>query len=85
MNPPRRLRILSEEQLGHLTEARLLAYRKKALSLQNCPEELYYTSEELQGLDKAFIWFKSDPRWQSAYDLILEALARVQSNNSSVT
>jgi hypothetical protein len=71
--------VLSSEQLRHLTEARLLAYRKKSLSLENCPEDSDYSPQEIETLDRSFIWFKSDPRWQPAYDLILEALARVQS------
>jgi hypothetical protein len=75
----RRLKVLSADQLHHLTEERLLAYRKKALSLANCPEDADYSKAEAQSLDANFIWFKSDPRWQPEYDQILEALARVQS------
>jgi hypothetical protein len=74
MKPPRRLRVLSREQLRRLTRSRLLAYRKKALSLENCPQESDYSPDEVNLLGDSFIWFKSDPRWQSAYELICEAL-----------
>ena len=80
MEPPRRLRVLSVEQVSRLTEARLLAYRKKALSLENSPEKSDYAPEELRALNPSFIYFKSDARWQPAYDLILHALARVRSD-----
>ncbi len=80
MKPPRQLKILSQDQLLRLSEARLLAYRRKALSLENCPEDSDYSDEEIQSLDGNSIWFKSDPRWKPAYEQILEALARVQSD-----
>jgi hypothetical protein len=83
MNLPRQLRILSSEELCHLTEARLLAYRKKALSLENSPEESDYTPKEIRALDMTFVWFKSDPRWQPAYDQILRALASAQKKKDS--
>ena len=83
MNLPRRLKVLSSEELRHLSEARLLAYRKKALSLENCPEETDYTPEQIRALDMTYIWFKTDPRWQPAYDLILSALASTQSKGDS--
>jgi hypothetical protein len=79
MKSRRRLKVLSPEQLHHLTEERLLAYRKKALSLANCPEDADYSTAQAQTLDANFIWFKSDPRWKPAYDQILTALARMQS------
>jgi hypothetical protein len=82
MKQRRRLNVLSPDQLQHLTEERLLAYRKKALSLANCPEDADYLPAEAQLLDANFIWFKSDPRWKPAYDQILDALARVQSRDS---
>lgn len=78
MTPPRRLKILSVMDLLRLTEARLLAYRKKALSLENCPEDSDYSPGEVSELDQNFIWFKSDPRWQIVYDQILQVLAQVQ-------
>jgi hypothetical protein len=77
----RRLKVLSPNELQHLTEERLLAYRRKALSLANCPEDADFTRAEVQSLDANFIWFKSDPRWTPAYEQILEALARVQSHD----
>jgi hypothetical protein len=75
----RRLKVLSADELPHLTEERLLAFRKKALSLANCPEDADYSPAEAQLLDANYIWFKSDPHWKPAYDQIFEALARVQS------
>lgn len=81
VKPPRRLAILSREQLLRLTEARLLSYRKKALSLENSPEESDYSDLEIKSLDKTYIWFKSDFRWKRVYNDILHALARVQSDN----
>jgi hypothetical protein len=82
MKSRRRLKVLSADDLWHLTEERLLAYRKKALSLANCPEDADYSLSQAESLDANFIWFKSDPRWKPTYDQILEALARVQSPNS---
>ena len=82
MKPRRRLKVLLPDQLRNLTEERLLEYRKKALSLANCPEDADYSQAEAQLLDADYIWFKSDPRWKPAYDQILEALARVQSTSS---
>jgi hypothetical protein len=81
MTPKRRLRVLTDEQLLHLSEARLLAYRKKALSLLNSPADADYTAAEIQALDANHIWFKSDPRWEVAYQRILAALARRQSGD----
>lgn len=79
MKQRRRLKVITADQLRHLTEERLLEYRKKALSLANCPEDADYSQVEAQSLDANYIWFKSDPRWRPAYDQILNALARVQS------
>jgi hypothetical protein len=80
MTPPRRLAMRSREQLQRLTEERLLAYRKKALSLENSPEESDYAADELASLDDQYIWFKSDPRWSPQYSVILEVLAFSQSS-----
>jgi hypothetical protein len=79
MTPRHRLNVLSDEQLLHLTQARLLAYRKKALSLWNAPEDSDYSPAEFAALDAAYIWFKSDPRWEPMYQRILAALSRAQS------
>ena len=75
MVPPRRLAMLSSDQLARLTKSRLLAYRKTALSLENSPEDSDYSSDEVKLLDKSYLWFKSDPRWHEQYELILKALA----------
>ena len=80
MTPPRRLAPRSFDQLCRLSEARLLAYRRKALALENCPEDSDYDSKDIAALDDTYIWFKSDPRWQPLYDQILAALARAQSS-----
>lgn len=76
MKPPRRLKPLSSEELRRLPKARLLSYRKKALSLENSPEKSDYDSDEVGALEKTYIWFKSDPRWKPLYDEILLALGR---------
>lgn len=74
MEPPRRLRILSPEELGELTTQRLLSYRKKCLSLENSPEDSDYDSAEIDRLDAAYIWFKTDPRWNAVYASVLSAI-----------
>ena len=80
MPPPRRLRLLTKAELRHLTVARLLAYRKKALSLENTLGDSDY--RDAGKLDDTFVWFKEDPRWQSAYDDILAELARKQARST---
>jgi hypothetical protein len=80
MTPPRRLKVLTTTRLSSLTEERLLSYRKKALSLEDSPEDSDYSTDEVNSLDPNYIWFKSDPRWKPAYDDILAALARLQSS-----
>lgn len=80
MPPPRKLRILSRSELEHLNVARLLEYRKKALSLENSVAASdYYDSAA--DLDDTFIWFKEDPRWQKVYADILAELARKQAEH----
>ena len=75
---PRRLSVLSPEQLGHLSTERLLSYRKKCLSLENTPEEADIDPDQICNLDPTFIWFKSDPRWSEAYANVLSALTQSQ-------
>ena len=70
---PRRLKLLSDEELSLLSVDRLLEYRKKALSLENTLLESDYV-EVAKDLDPEFIWFKDDPRWQELYNRILAAL-----------
>lgn len=60
MRPPRRLKILTPSELRQLNEARLLSYRKKALSIENSPEESDYGPDDIARLDQTYIWFKSD-------------------------
>jgi hypothetical protein len=79
MKLPRRVAPRSYVQLCKLSEARLLAYRRKALSLENSLEDSDYADRK-EPLDDAYIWFKSDPRWQPLYDQILAALAHVQAS-----
>lgn len=81
MQPPRRLRALTRLELTHLTVERLLAYRKKALSLENSLAASDYRNTAGH-LDETFIWFKEDPRWQPIYNDILAELARKQTGNS---
>jgi hypothetical protein len=60
----------------------LLSYRKKALSLENSPEQSDYSSDDIKVLDKRYVWFKSDPRWKSVYEEVLAALAAAQRRRS---
>jgi hypothetical protein len=77
----KRLRFLSQQELERLTVSRLLAYRKKALSLESKPVELGPSdSRDLD--DKRFIWFKQDPRWDGLYDRILKVLKMKQAVSS---
>ena len=70
---PRRLKLLTDEELSLLSVDRLLEYRKKALSLENTLLASDYV-EVAKDLDPEFIWFKDDPRWQELYNRILAAL-----------
>ena len=79
MQPPRRLRILTKSELCHLTVERLLAYRKKALLLENTLVDSDYRNTAGK-LDEIFIWFKEDSRWQTVYNDILAELARKQTS-----
>ncbi len=78
MQPPRKLKILSPQELRHLTVERLLAYRRKALSLENAVADSDY-HDSTETLDQTYIWFKEDPRWQHLYNDILAELERKQS------
>ncbi len=77
---PRKLKILSPHELRHLTVERLLAYRRKALSLENSLADSDYR-ETADTLDPTYIWFKEDPRWQILYKDILAELDRKQSEH----
>ncbi len=79
---PRRLRILTDAELRHLTVERLLAYREMALSLENTLADSDY-QDTVGDLDDSFIWFKEDPRWQSLYDDILAELASKQAQGGN--
>lgn len=74
---PRRLKLLTEEELSLLSVDRLLEYRRKALSLENTLFASDYV-EVAKDLDPEFIWFKDDPRWQELYNRILAALKTKQ-------
>ena len=74
---PRRIRPLLPAKLQKLTVERLLAYRKKALSLENT----LATSDHgnlADALDPKYIWFKDDPRWEPMYNAVLAELHRKQ-------
>ncbi len=77
MVQPRRIRILTPRELETLTVERLLAYRAKALSLENTLAGSDYR-DTAASLDMTFIWFKDDSRWQPLFDSILRELARKQ-------
>jgi hypothetical protein len=59
---------------------RLLAYRRKALSLENSLIASDYV-DTAKNLDPEFIWFKDDPRWQDVYNRILSVLKTKQRNS----
>ena len=65
---PRHIRPATSEQVTHLTLARLPAYRKKLLSLENNVAESDCRFGEAEKLDKGFIWLKEDARWREQYD-----------------
>jgi len=74
---PRRIRPLTSAELEHLTEERLLAYRRQALLLENSLAASDYT-EMADSLDPTCIWSKDDPRWQPLYDAVIDELHRKQ-------
>ncbi len=73
MRPPRRLKLLSDDDLKLLTVERLLAYRQKALSLENSLLASDYAGTT-EALDPKYIWFKDDARWTDAYNRTLTVL-----------
>jgi hypothetical protein len=75
------LKILSPTELRYLTVERLLAYRKKALSIENSQAESDFY--DAGPLDMTYIWFKEDPWWQAVYSDILAELARKQSQGNA--
>ena len=83
--PPRQLRVLSDEELSHLNETRLLSYRKKALSLENSHADSDYHDEDPQDWDPEYIYFKDDPRWKVAYESILATLSKSQGSDTTAT
>jgi hypothetical protein len=74
---PRKIRALTPNELENLTVDRLLAYRAKALALENTLAGSDYC-DTASTLDMTYIWFKDDPRWKPLYDDILAELARKQ-------
>lgn len=79
MTLPRRLKILTDDELLLLSVDRLLKYRKKALSIENSMIASDYV-DTAKDLDPKFIWFKDDPRWQDVYNRILAVLKNKQRN-----
>lgn len=73
MVQPRRLKVLTYDEVLLLSVDRLLEYRKKALSLESTVLASDYV-DIAKDLNPEFIWFKDDPRWQEMYNRILEAL-----------
>jgi len=71
---PKRLRVLSIQELENLTVSRLLAYRNKALSIESKPVGLEPSDSRIFNDDR-FIWFKQDPRWDGLYESICTVLA----------
>lgn len=79
---PRRIRPLTRLELEHLNVDRLIAYRKTMLGLENSLAASDY-ADIANSLDKTYIWFKDDPRWQLLYDSLLEELGKKQKRDSS--
>ena len=79
---PRRLKPKNKIELEHLTVERLMAYRKKALSLENSLDASDYHDVAIH-LDQNFIWFKDDPRWQTVYNGVLGVLATKQATEGN--
>lgn len=75
MRPARRLRPLVKDELATLTKERLLDYRKKALSLENCLEKSDYHDQNPEDWDPSYVYFKDDPRWGQLYETVLRYLA----------
>ena len=74
---PRKLRPKTRAELELFTVERLLAYRKKALSLETSFDASDFHDIAIE-LDRNFIWFKEDPRWQIVYNDVLSVLSAKQ-------
>ncbi len=59
----RSIRPLQSEQLRSLTPARLNAYRKRLLTLEESVAGAAWTDEELAARQPDRIYSKDDPRW----------------------
>jgi hypothetical protein len=104
--PARKLKPVTTHELRTFTRERLLAYRRKMLSLADNPEETDYIDpihqdgrasffrweypwfyqqydydELTKNLNRSFIYFKIDPRWNALYAEVLEALKRQHSRD----
>lgn len=60
---PRRVRVLSIEELEQLSMARLLAYRKKLLMLEDSPVLGDWGEAQLDHLEPGYVYFKDSPAW----------------------
>lgn len=61
---PRKIKPKNKAELECLSVARLLEYRRRALSLEKSQISSDYRDLQLQ-LDPEYIWFKDDPRWKT--------------------
>lgn len=76
---PRHVRPISRELIATLSSARLRAYRRRLMSLEDRPEAGDWTLDELAGLPASLVFFKSDPRWRALEQAVAsELLTRVR-------
>ncbi|MGC4117035.1 MAG: hypothetical protein QM765_21235 [Myxococcales bacterium] len=68
----RKMRPVKTAALNALPTRQLLGLRDRLLRLEEAPESSDLRDNEI---DAAFMQFKSDPRWRTAYDAVRGALA----------
>lgn len=69
------VRPLPEAELAALSTKRLLAYRKRLLSLEDSAEKSDWDAAELSQLDPDLLRFKDDPAWNDVYAAVKRILA----------
>jgi hypothetical protein len=72
---PRRVRPIPKSELPRLSTDRLLAYRKRLLSLEDSAESSDWDSDELSGLEPGFIRFKDEAEWIELYEEVIAILS----------
>jgi hypothetical protein len=67
---------ITHEELARLSTERLLAYRKRLLSLVDSSSDSDLSQEEVETLDGNAIYFKDDPAWGREYGEVKALLAQ---------